>query len=766
MARQLRSRASRPNYAALFQYDDAEDDGAGPSTRPVVEEEGDSGSDFAPDEVPDQAAVEEDDLVDEDAEAEEDDDVPAEEPSREPSMVLASDAGKPSTARGTPKPKAMPGLSSKPRTYALPSVHHRHRALPLFDRPGPVERLMQRPAPFGPPRIAPTSSWSVNPTILERISKAWGFNVGPGPLWDLLEDRAWFKESLASGGEETADERFRRPRVHEGVRVHGFEVIGMQQAYAYLPNDASAPEQGASKPPPPVPCSFGPYGKQTRVEMNMFETRKIADFIPGSKSHVFNPGAPVWALDWCPIHPDDRTRLGYKQYLAVALFPSNTHSPVIGVRAQRPMHACIQIWSLSRSADAMDVDEITDVDNGDDPGEMRCEMVVCIESGPAFELKWCPLPSNDPAEEIAVPTRPRKLGVLAGTFEDGSLSLYTIPDPASLYPDGNQPSQPICVRLSEPLLRFELEETMCWGMDWANSEVIAVGCTNGSIAVYNIADALKRPDERTPTHYFVVHQSAIRSLAWVRAPGVSASGGRCADNPTVIVSGGYDGLECVTDIRDPVGNAMNRTRDVVNSMTYSTWCGGPVTIDHENIIKAYSLSPNMLGRGQTILEPDGPAWSLAASDYHPQLAVGVADGSLLTSNTLRATRRGGANPFLVHRIYQLDYNRKDKEWRMLERFLPKEMPVRPNNVTARAPKDAPDGTGAWPAQVGVQRAVWNSGNGLCATPFLASSTGSGLCRVDWLLGRWNKDRIPYYSVDGIRGEVAVDGKEEDDDDDD
>ncbi|TFY64676.1 hypothetical protein EVJ58_g2459 [Rhodofomes roseus] len=674
MARQLRSRASRPNYAALFQYDDAEDDGAGPSTRPVVEEEGDSGSDFAPDEVPDQAAVEEDDLVDEDAEAEEDDDVPAEEPSREPSMVLASDAGKPSTARGTPKPKAMPGLSSKPRTYALPSIHHRHRALPLFDRPGPVERLMQRPAPFGPPRIAPTSSWSVNPTILERISKAWGFNVGPGPLWDLLEDRAWFKESLASGG------------------------------------------------------------------------------------------------------------LGYKQYLAVALFPSNTHSPVIGVRAQRPMHACIQIWSLSRSADAMDVDEITDVDNGDDLGEMRCEMVVCIESGPAFELKWCPLPSNDPAEEIADPTRPRKLGVLAGTFEDGSLSLYTIPDPASLYPDGNQPSQPICgtvlaiterthysvdvVRLSEPLLRFELEETMCWGMDWANSEVIAVGCTNGSIAVYNIADALKRPDERTPTHYFVVHQSAIRSLAWVRAPGVSASGGRCADNPTVIVSGGYDGLECVTDIRDPVGNAMNRTRDVVNSMTYSTWCGGPVTIDHENIIKAYSLSPNMLGRGQTILEPDGPAWSLAASDYHPQLAVGVADGSLLTSNTLRATRRGGANPFLVHRIYQLDYNRKDKEWRMLERFLPKEMPVRSNNVTARAPKDAPDGTGAWPAQVGVQRAVWNSGNGLCATPFLASSTGSGLCRVDWLLGRWNKDRIPYYSVDGIRGEVAVDGKEEDDDDDD
>lgn len=30
-----------------------------------------------------------------------------------------------------------------------------------------------------------------------------------------------------------------------------------------------------------------------------------------------------------------------------------------------------------------------------DAGEMRCEMIMCIESGSAFELKWCPLPTND-----------------------------------------------------------------------------------------------------------------------------------------------------------------------------------------------------------------------------------------------------------------------------------------------------------------------------------------------------------------------------------
>lgn len=46
----------------------------------------------------------------------------------------------------------------------------------------------------------------------------------------------------------------------------------------------------------------------------------------------------------------------------------------------------------------MEVDDSTEVDHCEDPGDLRCEMVVCIESGPAFELKWCPLPANDLAE--------------------------------------------------------------------------------------------------------------------------------------------------------------------------------------------------------------------------------------------------------------------------------------------------------------------------------------------------------------------------------
>jgi hypothetical protein len=70
-----------------------------------------------------------------------------------------------------------------------------------------------------------------------------------------------------------------------------------------------------------------------------------------------------------------------------------------------------------------------------------------------------------------------------------------------------------------------------------------------------------------PSHYLTVHQSAIRALAWVRAPPSWPSGATRLDgDPTVIVSGGYDGLECLTDIREGHGSVMNRTRGISISL--------------------------------------------------------------------------------------------------------------------------------------------------------------------------------------------------------
>lgn len=69
--------------------------------------------------------------------------------------------------------------------------------------------------------------------------------------------------------------------------------------------------------------------------------------------------------------------------------------------------------------------------------------------------------------------------------------------------------------------------------------------------------------ELLPQYHISVHQSAIRSIAWIRAPPAAASGNLLlSEDPTVIASGGCDGVEGFTDLREPATNVFNRTRGV------------------------------------------------------------------------------------------------------------------------------------------------------------------------------------------------------------
>jgi transcription factor C subunit 6 len=131
-------------------------------------------------------------------------------------------------------------------------------------------------------------------------------------------------------------------------------------------------------------------------------------------------------------------------------------------------------------------------------------------------------------------------------------------------------------------------------------------------------------------------------------------------------------------------------------------------------------------------------------------------------------------PFLIHKIYQLDYSRKSGEYRMLDCFFPQiRPPANKPGKEAKGPTVEPIGiltnvssTGAWPTQVGVHRVSWNSGNGFSAAGLLGSGTASGLGRVDWLEGRWLMGRVPYVSIANMRKEVELEVSDEEDDDDD
>lgn len=64
--------------------------------------------------------------------------------------------------------------------------------------------------------------------------------MGPGPLWELLEDRGWYKEAIVSdaelgGGVGVEKEVNRRPRVHGDVKVEdGLQVLNPEFVFSQL----------------------------------------------------------------------------------------------------------------------------------------------------------------------------------------------------------------------------------------------------------------------------------------------------------------------------------------------------------------------------------------------------------------------------------------------------------------------------------------------------------------------------------------------------
>lgn len=107
------------------------------------------------------------------------------------------------------------------------------------------------------------------------------------------------------------------------------------------------------------------------------------------------------------------------------------HSPLATQKLSRPSPACIQIWSFGPPTNSPEEERVQRSPDGRE-GVVQCEMILCLEDGPAQEIKWCPLPAHDAARNLGGNgvLGPSKLGILAGAFGDGSVTIFTVPDPS------------------------------------------------------------------------------------------------------------------------------------------------------------------------------------------------------------------------------------------------------------------------------------------------------------------------------------------------
>lgn len=223
MPRQLRSRRSRPNYAALH---------TGEDTKVYVPdpEELESGSEFAANDSDADGGADAQDDAEPDIEGSDS----AESDNDPGPSSKATQAKKPKLKSQDPtvRPrKSVPAGSSKPSKSA--SSHHRHRPPPPFRRDAQVERLLDPPTLFHPTVIALTNNFTSSARTTKRLERSWGRNVGPGPVHEILEDRAWFKEAIT--GPAVASEAGRRPVVYDIIKLDGRHHVISERSVSWAP---------------------------------------------------------------------------------------------------------------------------------------------------------------------------------------------------------------------------------------------------------------------------------------------------------------------------------------------------------------------------------------------------------------------------------------------------------------------------------------------------------------------------------------------------
>ncbi|WVR00359.1 hypothetical protein IAU59_007502 [Kwoniella sp. CBS 9459] len=582
-----------------------------------------------------------------------------------------------------------------------------------------------------------------------------------GAPWEEWRGEGWWPEmyvGLEDGTSGARENWLMRDEVTLGLDQVGrwareqLQFLNEDEAELYLPTPTN------KNGDPWISCYMGPHQDQVPLNYSLFDSKPLTDTSPTTsrEGHTFFAGGPIWGMDWCPLPDAESTALGPVLYLAVSTLPHIDTRPAMSEKWPRTSKGSIQIWSLSPTptSDPTSQSQIYPNPGSDQPmstekqmGGMTCEMVLCVQGGPVMEIKWMPMGVRDKYDPATVGrdgVKIPKVGIVAAIQLDGSLSFYAVPHPRFLG-SRSGPNQPFYVRLDEPLLKLEMEDSMCMSFDWVTASRVAVGLSNGHLAVWDVYDALRsgRQDDLLPSLYTSVTSSAIRSLAVGRVPPAEDQLG---GDPIYVVMGSYDGSTVVMDLRDPVFPAeVNKARVPSMAVGWLAQMACPILCDIDFVIETIKMRKSNQGRSHHLSAHRGQAWSLASSDYHTMLVSSGADGVLMLADYSTGFHRKRKEPLKMQRLYELDYNATTDEYRLFDDILPESQTIetatarRPPVIAKRATHDPASNilkTGAWSPHVGIHKARWNDACGIGRAGWIVSGGASGLGRVEWVEGRY------------------------------
>ena len=350
---------------------------------------------------------------------------------------------------------------------------------------------------------------------------------------------------------------------------------------------------------------------------------------------ILNVGTSVQCLEWVPNQSTNT------QYFVVSTAKSKSSilknlSETAPAYTPLPGVSCIQIWSFVAPRRLSEDSEV--------PPALR--LLICNNWGHAKQLKWCPTPREIRERDT---TYPLSLGLLAGVFADGYVRVLDV----AL--DELSQSSTSYIKYQSAAFAAKPTDAMCSCVTWLSSSDIAVGCSNGHVAIWNIYPPPK-PDkeeievqimdpgssstahpqaaasstdlvtEAMPVPYFyeAIHNTYIHAIA-----------SAYPSHPNLICTSSSSGYLQLTDIRSPASDYVlsPRVHWPPSTIVYCVALSCFVTYDEGGTVKALPLRRFWSGIG--LAKGESEIISLDVGHLHTSILVGFADGTLLAANPTR-----------------------------------------------------------------------------------------------------------------------------------
>jgi len=342
---------------------------------------------------------------------------------------------------------------------------------------------------------------------------------------------------------------------------------------------------------------------------------------------ILNTGSRVQCLDWVP------NQSGLCQYLAAATAVSNATSTDENDKPNAYTSSAsyqmgLQLWEFAALDSSSDAGCEIDFSK---PPILR--FVIAFDWGVIKRLRWCPVPDRERDSESEKTTI--RLGLLAGVWADGRVRVLDLEFPRV---EGDTAQY---IHISSAIFESKAPNTMYTGITWLSSSSLAASCSDGYVAVWNIADYIKKklqPNRVGPSKsetsysaqpwfYQPFHQSYITSIT-------SAYPSR----PHFLLTRSMDGYNRMTDLRSPNQDNVLSSRDRVAQppLLWHDATQTAISTDENYDLKACAL--RLWHKSQTVGRVSALVTDMASSLVHPFVMMGCADGSVWCTNPMKRLR--------------------------------------------------------------------------------------------------------------------------------